>query len=281
MTSHRDLGRALYDRGWRQGSIIGRQVPSQYVSSFDAPPVVIEAGDEGLVLITQDCDLVKAESKLPYLEAIPIRIDPELARRTRVNDSRYFVLDPVSGAVADRAHRIHLSRGALAGLDRPGPPCGGDTGRQLRFGQWLGSAYDRPALPDEFHPELSVPLTKAVEAAVAVGKPTEWLNDVLHEVRAASVLHEGPPWQVDLMFVLAEGAKQEECEEAIAGILSTAGLDGSDSGGRSVVVTSWRAAPLSQISVLEYAGSFPISLEMVSYAGEAVVGARPLRTDPA
>ncbi len=280
MVSEPTPGRALYDRGWRQGVVFGESREGQFFARLDSAPERTYRVDGRLVLTTQDCDLVKPEARLPYLEAIPVHVDHAMSRSIRANDGRYFVLDPDAGLVADRAYRLQLSRGALETIGAPtDPPCGGDRRRIRRFGQWLGSAYDRPALPDEFNRDLSQPLMQAIAEAIRPGRATTFLNTAVHEVRAATDFTASTPWAVELLFILAEDAEVAAAEEAIAEVLAQSRLLETRLGGITQIA-SWQAIKLSEISVLDYSAAFPISPEVLSLSGETETGALPARADP-
>jgi len=87
-------GRELYDRGWRQGSVI--PLPAAELAVVDGAALEDGAIDRKmqLVLVTQDCDTVKPTERLPNLEAIGCFTDKAFAKEIRANDARYFVLDP-------------------------------------------------------------------------------------------------------------------------------------------------------------------------------------------
>jgi hypothetical protein len=280
MTSE-NLGRELYDRGWRQGTTFAGHVSQRVVSSldpFETREVVVHG--EGLVLSTQDCDLVKAPATVPTLEAIPFIIDPERAKSTKSNNSRFFVLEPENHVVADRSRRVPMMREALATLPAPtGLPCAGDARRARQFAKWMASAYDRPALPDELNPNLVTPINREFTTACRPGGSHEWLNAHLHEIRVAGRFTTEPPWPVALLFVLADEAPVSDCEVAIAELLHSSGvLDERDG---PVRVEHWSTGTLATISVLDYSAAFPVSLEAVSYGGGEEIGATPLRADPA
>ena len=258
----------------------------QILTSLD--PVVMDElalSDRKLVLATQDCDLVKPADKLPALEAILCFVDQGRARRTRPNDSRFFVLNPSAGLLADRAHITSFTREALDALPPPeGSPFAGDSRLARRFARWLGARYDRPALPNEIHEALTRPLKAATERFCQPGRSHEWLNDQLHEVRVAGEFGEPPPWEVMLLFVLGHEAEVDRCQVAIAEILVEAGistLPPIEHDHRQVTVVRWAAVPTSRLPVLTYWGSQPLDLDGVSALGGAAPGAGPLRADSA
>ena len=213
MTSE-GLGRNLYDSGWRQGSELVGSATQVVTRSFgSADREEFSSDGDGLILTTQDCDLVKSAAIVPVLEMIGFRRDPEKARSTKANNSRYFVVDQGTGSVADRSRKYMATREALAELPVPTSlPFGANARRARSFAKWLASAYDRPALPDEIHPELAVPLHRALDAATRPGADDEWLNGILIEVRVAGRFSEPGPWRIALLFILGEGADQDSVD---------------------------------------------------------------------
>jgi hypothetical protein len=277
-------GRELYDKGWRQGSRIAVSARQGFHRAFE--PIDTQEHDlpEGmdLVLATQDCDLVRPEEKLPLLEGIGCCEDPERAARTRLNDARYFVLDPAVGLLADRGYGAFFTRDALALVPSPVVlPCGGDASRRRRFARWLGARYDRPAFPDEAVDAIQRPLAASVEKLYRPGHELHALNDDLREIRVAGDLDGGPPFTVSLIFVLREGADESAAGLLIARLLEEAGFavegDSIEAGeSASVVVRTWVAAPPSRVSLEAYSGSIAIPLAYESYRGDEAVGAEPL-----
>jgi len=283
------LGQELYDAGWRQGARIPGTVPQAHYPSLTAG---VEEGPmpDGmdLVLTTQDCDLVKASTRLPFLEAIGCVDDAEHARSVRANDARFFVLNSEAGTVADRAFGAFLTREALAALSAPGSPCGGDIQRARRFATWLGARYDRPALPTTAVEVVHRPLVSAIRRLCGRGRPHEQLNRDLYEIRVIADLDAGPPFTIDLLiFVMTEAASSEASDFAVAQVLEEAGyaIEGVDSGddGRepAVTVRRWMAVPPSKLSVALYHQAIPLPLTYESIDGDEFIGAEPLDAESA
>lgn len=280
-------GRELYDRGWRQGCVLPLPATQHSIVAKDAVEQVPVPDGMQLVLATQDCDTVKPSDRLPLLEAIGCSTDDELAKTVMANDARYFVLEPTTALVADRAVTAALSRGVLQDLPTPDPPCGGDTRRARRFGVWLGARYDRPAIPDEAVRHIQRPLAKAFHKLCGPGKRYEQLNQDLHEVRVVGELSDDPPFLVALLFVLNEGAAVEAAELAIAEVLGEARFaveevaTDDELQASSVHLRRWIALPPTRLSLAAYVGSTPISLESETLRGNEVVGAEPLDAESA
>jgi len=256
----------------------------------------VEAGEvdsiplegSGLVLATQDCDLVKPSDKLPFVEAIQYQAMTEkFVRGLMAHDARFFVLDYAQFLVADRNHAVQINKQALLDLGAtPDPPCGGDANRASRFGRWLGARYDRPALADELVKSLSSPLSSALKKLTAPGKKHAALNADLREVRVAGDLNKSP-FEVTLIFLLRADADVDQARVAVAEVLEKAGLPIRDAAEpkklKAAVVQVVRlvVVPETQLPLMAYWQSTPLSLEAQTYRGEDVVGAEPLRAEPA
>jgi hypothetical protein len=119
-----------------------------------------------------------------------------------------------------------------------------------------------------------------MEDAVKPGQPNEWLNAALVEVRVAGNFTEPGPWDVALLFVLAADANVEQCERAIAEVLAESGLL-EPPANSCVKLESWTAGSMKSISVWDYAGSYLMSLDEISYQGDIQVFPDALRAEPA
>jgi hypothetical protein len=280
-------GRELYERGWRQGCLVPLR-PVQTVYETIDPPAVKTIEPEGrtaLVLTTQDCDLVKTGERLPFVEAIAATHDAELSNEVQINDTRYFVLNPVTGLVADRVYNVTIEKDALLALPPPDAPCGGDETRTRRFAKWLGLRYDRIPLPDDVVLNVQRPLADAFRKLCRPGKRYESLNRDLREIRIIGDLSQGPPFLVSLIFVLTEEASIEDASLAIAAVITDAGfaIEGGllDDEQADVQIRRWVAVPPSRLPVKVYHESIPVSLERISVRGEETIGAVPLNAESA
>jgi hypothetical protein len=281
-----DVGRELYGRGWRQGSVIPLR-PTQTVYESIDPPVEtkIELGEAaGLVLTTQDCDLVKPTHRLPFVEAIATTLDRQLSAEVQINDGRFFVLDPENGLVADRAYNATINKEALLELPPPSIACGGDETRARRFAKWLGQRYDRIPLPDPIVECVQRPLADAFRKLCRPGRRYEKLNQDLREVRILGDLEDESPFLVSFIFVLTEDASVEDAQLAIGEVLVEAGfaIEGmTDDTDAEVVIRRWVALPPSLLTIKVYQESIPVSLERMSVGGEEIIGAVPLNAESA
>jgi hypothetical protein len=286
------IGRALYNRGWRQGSVVDAKLAMSLYNELAAGSLEqVEPAGSGLVLATQDCDLVKPSDKLPFVEAIVCEThDEKFVQGILANEARYFVLDRSKGLVADRNHVVLIRKEALAALGDPGaPPCGGDVERARRFSRWLGARYDRPALPDAFSQSLVKPLSAAFKKLAGRGKKDAWVNDALREIRVVyepSDPSSDPPFDVTLIFLLRRDADLDAARGAIGEIVERAGIPMRDVaepkklGASDVRIVRLVAVSEARLPLLQYWASDPLPLDVHTYRGEDVIGAEPLRAEP-
>ena len=281
-------GRLLYDRGWRQGCLISASLAMLLYKDLATETVEgIPQEGIGLVLATQDCDLVKPSDKLPFIEAIQYQhMTEKFVKGVMAHDARFFVLDRDECLVADRNHAVQIEKEALlAHAVTPDAPCGGNASRAARFARWLGARYDRPALPDQLVEQLSSPLGDALKKLAGPGKKYAALNADLREVRVVGDL-EKQPFEVTLIFLLRADADVEQARVAVAEVLERAGLPIRDVAERkkleaaAVHVVRLIVVPETRLPLLQYWESTPLSLEVQTYRGEDVVGAEPLRAEP-
>ena len=238
-----------------------------------------------LVVVTQDCDLVKADGRCPFVECLAVIVDAQAALGILANDARFFVLDPSEGLIADRMHVVLVAKDALLKAEHVGDVCGGDSERARRFATWLGARYDRAAIPNVVVDVVVKPLTEAFKKLVLPGKKHAFLNSQLHEVRLAGDLNSVPP-AFDLIFLLAEGADEERCVNALAEIIVRAGfpvaaVSPEAAAAAHVCVQTWQAVPIDLFPLLSYWRSTPISLDVYSYSGDLLVGALGLDAETA
>jgi hypothetical protein len=250
---------------------------------------IVDPEGSMLVLATQDCDLVKDNDKLPFVEALMCDEKPEaVVAGIMANDARYFVLDRKARLVADRNHVVLIRKDALSTLgDAPAPPCGGNVQLASRFARWLGARYDRPAFPNELVRTLVAPLSQAFKKLVGPGKKYAWLNDDLREVRLIPKdLSNGPPYEVTLIFLLGHDADVEAAKGAIAEVIERTGIPIRDVAEprkletASTHLVKYVVVSESRLALLEYWASTPVSLEIYTYGGDEIAGAEPLRADP-
>jgi hypothetical protein len=150
---NRSLSQRLYlEQGWRQGSVFTLDGVSVLSNKLDEERgVSVDAvsldGDELLVLVTQDCDLV-ADGEA-NIEALACREQATEADRARLRNvvresAREFVLDWERGWVADARRRVMLDKHALALAKHLDWDMPAETRRD--FSNWLAWRFTRPAV---------------------------------------------------------------------------------------------------------------------------------------
>ena len=187
---------SLYDRGWRQGTIL--QSSLEVVSLCDQGASlngVAETYDRWVVA-SQDCDLASSEpnSSLPSVELRPVGTGrPEAdwgirSRILRLSDDAY---------VEANSPRLGISPRVLSGLEAARENSIG-VSRAQAFKTWLGLRYDRPAVPPQ-HVELAVAIATAIRRT-----RTAELSAVTHDV-LMQFADEAPPRYV-LVAVVSDDA---------------------------------------------------------------------------
>jgi hypothetical protein len=228
-TQQSNVGRELYDRGWRQGRILrAASLPIPILSwqtantqsgdtrrgkkssldqwSIQSKPV---GPDDYLLVASQDCDIAKPAEKEPHIEVLQASWSTEIARIAMARGKSYQLRriaaraeDSKSEAlIADAAWRALLDKRSLIALQPEfyTPAYGAIDTATLQ--DWLGARFSRLALPDELVEAIQQPLVAAIRK---LNK-----NDVLHEIMAGidfvlCVLKRQDPLQVELWFVVDE-----------------------------------------------------------------------------
>lgn len=168
-----------YAAGWRQGTVLETEI--EVVSTIRDPTT--GAADQSRrthslwTLVTQDCNLyrMKASNNAPIAElrqvhdSEPPNHEGIHARKFLLNSDlgHYLVDDKPSAFVSPR---FLCDDGLVRQIYRLDEP------RVLALKTWLGSRYDRPAVPDEL-----VPLAKAIAESVKARGGRE-LADQVREV---------------------------------------------------------------------------------------------------
>ncbi len=145
---------------WRQGSIVRRSDAGQVLAkSIDQVPHQ-ETAPPCLVVISQDCDLLRDPDIEPYAELILCReaAHPEPLYQNGRNPRRLHIetigpRETVAWLDITIHDRFRIEKKALAGVSVD------DThwmkaGEVRLLGRWLAKRYTRPAFPDAFNQRL-------------------------------------------------------------------------------------------------------------------------------
>jgi hypothetical protein len=145
---------SIVGHGWRQGSLFTLEASQALLGEKRTH------ANSRLILASQDCDIVHRGNGEPFVdtfEAKPILV--LVPTESRARNARHLHL-PLSVNGVAQPHqikfwsRLALPRERLAELAPD--PVGFLTPAGLKwFRQWLGSRYDRPALPDAFNSRLA------------------------------------------------------------------------------------------------------------------------------
>jgi hypothetical protein len=274
------LGNALLMAGWYQGAVFNAP-PISFACNDVADPASGEASSlqirklksrEKLVLLTQDCDILSGAE--PYVEAMICVTEKkrDFLERIDRNSSRWFVIDPENGLVAEAKYRVQISKKLLETL-KP-EPWPGHPERLRRFIRWLGRRYDRPAIEDEIVEVFQKPLEKVFERLLEEQPAlVATFNRAVHEVRVNIPLRESIPFDLHLILLTKSEGLSEEEADAIDDIIDeiVAIVDPGQ-----VELDETRILSAETMSVAEYFGTRPIFLEYHSYQGDEVTGAEPL-----
>ena len=192
---------AIINHGWQQGSLF---------TPGASRTLLAERYSQGarLILASQDCDIVHRGKGEPYADAFvatPIRKIAATEAKAR-NARRLHI--PLTIAQALHAHEILfwsrtvLSREKLSEF-APDVAAKLAAGHLKWFQHWLGSRYDRPALPDAFNSRLET--RDARRAIRAILEPCEHcVQDIYLQIDPYNIeLDESVPYAVRVALIMS------------------------------------------------------------------------------
>lgn len=155
-----DIADQVSLEGWRQGSLITPTKASQITdASIDYFNHVVSS-DTWLVVLTQDCDLVRMIEQEPYVEILAITKQSALPNNAMRGQSARLLhltinVNQVIHWFECNIHdRFRIKKASLLGLD-----CNSTTvldENELRIlRQWVARRYTRAAFPDHFETHLA------------------------------------------------------------------------------------------------------------------------------
>ncbi len=273
------VGDQVIERGWKQGSLFSApSVVFQYNGLREPigdPLTEAKAKSEKasrLVLVTQTCDL-KSRNEA-RVEAMICRreTNERLISNADLNSIRWFLADPATGLVVYAIYRVTIEKRALLHLE-PEPWPSGAT-RLERFSNWLARRYDRPALPDLLVEQFQTPLENALERFRKDSPElSKALNEAVHEFRVTLPETEIPPFDVQLLIVMRDRLSRDQAD-AIDAAMAVVRESITDS---RIRLGPERRGTLDLISVADFRKTRPLFLEDLTYQGESISGAEPLR----
>ncbi len=222
-------------RNWRQGDVaqvrifshfadLRRPVTSASIQLSQSPQASnitttrIGTAVEGLVVLTQTCDIRRSSTDRPYVEVCPlISVDPAIAAAAASGERPSFAALPSLGnrAVADLERVMTVEKGWLSLA--PLTP-GWTTDSEIRkFQAAVARRYSRFAFPDDFTKAISKLRDKITSRHGKLTSPEGQLFSVVKQVRVSA----DPHWSasevdVTLSFVLEDGTLGEIPEEVNA-----------------------------------------------------------------
>lgn len=155
-----DAADCLRSEGWRQGCLIPPNHAEQIIESSIDFFSKSASSDAWLVVLTQDCDLVRKSQDEPYVELLAIQKLPNKSENPmRGQSARYLhlVFDVGNEMIwfyCNIHHRFRIEKNALCGLGCDTTQFFIENERRL-LRQWLARRYARAAFPDYFETHLA------------------------------------------------------------------------------------------------------------------------------
>lgn len=254
--------------GWRQGDFAlgGPDFLYRGAIGDDAADVIgepIEETIEGIVVLTQTCDLVRSHRERPFVEVSPLAsVAPDVARQARLGRRPAMAtLDVLDGRdlIVDLDRVMTLEKRLLARLHRqPGPR---DANEAVRFAAALARKRQRFAFPDDFVAQARGLVTRVQgkhEKASAEGRGLR----ALREIRVTAL----PGWRaerVELFFWFISLASHpvEGTQAFIDDWLDRFALGDRFEG------IDGRWVSLDEMTAREYVDSVPLDLDHLSTRG--------------
>lgn len=240
---------SLYDRGWRQGSLLTAVLPfDTIVLGETGEPERDQQTHERWVVATQDCDLdrCKDDEGLSTIELRPALTDePPTEHGIRavkflLNETEYL---------HSTSPRAMVSAAVLMTCDRDEPLLTPEERRALKT--WLGLRYDRAAVPRDYED-----LAKEIASAVAKKKNRE----VGKKVRDVLMQFEGPSTapRFHMTAVLKNAADRDEVRAWLSSIAQDIPI-------AKGVAAGLHAEPASKISLELMEASYAANLSHLTW----------------
>jgi hypothetical protein len=267
--------------GWRQGDVavsgaigwmgdVSRPLTPECSQAAEAitgsqQVAVWAATSDGLVVVTQTCDIVRTSGERPFIAASPlIRLPEPVATEARRGMRPRFVNVPGAGedAFADLDLVLSMEKSVLAACERI-PGCTTDDERR-RFARQVGRKFSRVAFPDE----LAVSLRRMVdrvrqkhEKASVEGRALAALS----EIRVTGT----PSWSavaIDVFLTFAARSRADaeaicaegEWDSLVDGWLALCEPSGP------ILSVDGAMVPLEELTALEYLDSDQLDLDHLS-----------------
>lgn len=281
-TDCREIDDALKD--WQQGDVIlGDSLPFVHIADLNAPLVaasIAEAAEgfeadsnlttmsvpvQGLVIISQTCDLVRTCADRPFVQVAALEeLDAvSLAHAASGAMPRMLLVPGVAdrGLVANLDQLMTLEKSIVANVPREAVIRGLSTDEQIRrFAEGLSRKFCRFAFPEDFvagvGPIRERVLQKVRRAASDDGKALAKID----QIRVAAI----PSWESDepdiqFIFIPKKGVALDE-----ATTLTIEKLVGRFRNTGRYINPSYRIVSLAELSAEAYLSSEPLDLSYLS-----------------
>lgn len=211
-------------QAWRQGDVaqansfvhladLSRPVTTasiqagQSAASSSSAVARITTAVDGLVVITQTCDIRRSSLQRPYIEVCPlVHVDPTIAASAAAGERPNYAAIPALGdsAVADLDRVMTVEKGWLSSATIVS---GWNTDQEIRrFQAAVARRYQRFAFPDDFTMSMNRLRDKIISRHGKGTSPEGQLFAVLKQIRVSA----DPHWSaneidVKLSFILDSG----------------------------------------------------------------------------
>jgi hypothetical protein len=297
------LGKQLYDAGWKQGTLLPvlpwsviynvndpitkiaktakQKMDNQTRRKLETTPIEATslpyaiASDvsrlkDYLVLISQDCDIVKAPNQIPTIFAMRAFVtdNGQIRRAAASNSTQYFLLDEKQGLVVDATIIVPIEKPVLTNFTpQAGAP--NDNIKRL-FAKWVAHCFNRPAFPDEVVKAVIAPILNSLRMMQAENDPDLEVLDLVKEVRIAPLVGD-TPYKVNMLFITSEEGLPDK-GVALARFVGRL-QEWFDPEAASLV--AWDASHLYEISAGDYIDTQQIYLDHYTYDGNTIRGLIP------
>lgn len=158
--SDRDIAQNLRSAGWKQGDFIAPGNVSAVIGAGIDHCDVVPTPSTWLVVLTQDCDLVRETRLEPYVEMLAIEKlpgSPTNPMRGQSARTLHLVVDADDQPhwfECSIHHRFRILKASMQGVGRDASLVLNEDERRI-LRQWLARRYTRPAFPDHFETHLA------------------------------------------------------------------------------------------------------------------------------
>jgi hypothetical protein len=196
----------LHEGGWTQGALLASTPLTlltqcrQDTGSWQVSILPVKPAD-CFVLVTHPCDFVSDQEKTAeLLRCSHYEAGTGIYVSASRNSARFFLIDPEQRTVAHAHHRIIIKKLDLEEIDPIQWPS--DVRRRSRFVRWLGSRFDRAALPDGLN-LCFVDVARRLFDELRAANDPAWarLHGACKEWRINIQERLDPPYEVHLLLV--------------------------------------------------------------------------------